>query len=247
MFGLLYMASNAIAYLFSWTKTSYDDYCHKQDAIKNERNEKVKTNTYTDHRGCTRDIVTNGLRYTNKDHSTGDIWLEDVNGKKIRNLSQEKRNIEFEENKRNNPDKRAIKYTVWDHNTTQIKDMNEWFRLEETIYKDVNNGDLYIIRNNIEWQEDLYRYDIFNNYEGNIYRANFYMRVKDGFLVGLNDDEQPKPYKTKYHDYVMPDNEEIERFIQFFNQKQKEGGWKHSKERDSGKEVTNYKSDYYLC
>lgn len=245
MFGLIYMAANAIAYMVSGTKTAIDDHISKNEALRKEQGKKVKTNTYTDHRGMTRDITTNQIRRIYRDHTTGDAWLEDSHGKRIRNLSEEKREVEYKEKINKNIGVRAVSYTTWSIKDTPVRDDNDWFRLTGDIYKDVNNGELYVERNCIEWKENYYP-PSGTNYNGCTYRANFYMKVSDGMLIGLNDTKQPESYKELYK---VPTKEQIDSFIKFFNQKQKEGGWKYSKERDEGIEIykMNSKSNYYLC
>lgn len=244
MFGLFYLATNAISYIVSSTKISVDNHILKNKAIKDEEKKKVKTNTYTDHNGVTRDIATNQVRHIYKDRITGDAWLEDSHRNRIRNLSEEKRKAEYEERKNNNSERKAVLYDSWGVKNSPIRDDMDWFRLTGNVYKDVINGDLYVERNNIQWRENLYP-PSGTNIKGCIYRANFYMKVTDGTLVGLNDSKQPESYKDLYK---VPTEEQIKQFVKFFNQKQREGGWKYSKERDEGVELykMNSKSNLYL-
>ena len=117
------------------------------------------------------------------------------------------------------------------------------FKLTGTIFKDVRTGELYVERERLEWDKETM-------YEREIGRpscsANFYMRVSDGMLVCLSDSEQPRACEKLHRE--VPTKEEVERFIEFFNQKQREGGWKNADLRESGREYFQKKnmSNYYL-
>ena len=227
MFGLLFTAASAIAYGISGAKMKMEDSMLKADAEKKAANGKNRSNTYTDHRGSTRDIKTNQLRFQSFDER-GDVWLSDIHGNRLRNLSKEKRDEAFEEAKRKaDPTTRAVKYDNWTRKNIRKRLNHDMDVLTGDVYRDVRNNDLYFERKYIEWNKDtLYSMQLSDTLKTSRCCAHFYMRVSNGMLVGLSDRKQPDDNK--------PTEEEVQRFIEFFNQKQREGGWDTAYGRENG-------------
>ena len=246
MFGLFYMAANAIAYMVSGTKCAIEDHQSKERAIQKRSEGKNIENLYMDHRGTMRDITTNQIRHVYADKN-GDAWLEDVHGNKLRNLSQEKRNVEFRENVKNNPGRKAVSYTFWNQRNSPVM-IDERNRLTGEVFKDVDNGDLYLKRNFVMWDKETL-YPKLIGYSRPTYRANFYLRINDGMIVGLNDDDkQPENIYKGKELFLTPNEEEVNEFIESFNKKQKEGGWQNSYYRDNNIDLYNMngKDQFYL-
>lgn len=236
MFGLLYFLGAGTAYLVSGVKASYNNAVIKEKAIQEDAAKYVSTHTYMDRRGATRDIFTNALRCTKRDEYD-DVWLTDQYLDPIRNLSSAKRAVDAAILAAKAPKGTiAVKYTYWTHKTSRIK-TSPLNSIEGQIYKDIETGELYIKRI-FHLDENLNEAkQVGNRWDGKSKYCRYYMRLKDGLL------QCPTEEMGQHDESGMLSKEEALKFIKIFNEKQKNGGWKHYAISDKPHTI----KQYYLC
>ena len=211
MFGLFYVFTNLAGMAISETKRAVDNFnCWRQGWDDYDINNKYGEHIYYDVDGKKRDLTSNHIMYTYR--KNGDLFIEDTETFKIRNLSEEKRIKEIEKIKRNNPHIKAVFYKHWDYINSELRDGS--CGIPGTIYKDVNNGELYFERY-ITWRKsDFSKSGIFGDFCG----AYFYMRISDGMLVSVSDNQLKEDKKNN-------EQNNYDDFIAYFNSEQKKGGF----------------------
>ena len=209
MFGLLYAFANLMGITISGTKRMIDNANYKDQGWKDYNNgTDLGKHTYYDAEGKERDLTTNHIMYTYRQN--GDLFIEDTKTFQIRNLSEEKRNEEIRKARNTNPKLKAIFYKNWNHNNSGLKD-GSW-GIAGTVYKDVNNGQLYF-RRFITWRKsDFSKAGI----EGDYCSAYFYIRISDGKIESISDYQVEKDIKNN-------EEKDYSDFILFFNSEQEKG------------------------
>ena len=230
MFGLFYILTNLIGTTVSGIKTSIENGHYKEQGWKDYNNgTDYGKHTYYDAEGKERDLTTNHIMFTYR--KNGDLYIEDTQTFKIRNLSEEKRNEKIKILRETHPYTIATFYKYWDCVNSELRDESN-VGIPGNVYKDINNGQLYFERH-ITWRKnDLSKAGI----QGDYCSAYFYLKISDGKIVSVTD-EQIKKDKE--------DNREAnyDEFINFFNSEQEKGGFVlRNRNR-----YANSKSDYYLA
>ncbi len=219
MFGIVYALTIAITNAVGHTKEYLDDLDGKKRGIqRRERNENPE-NVYFDHKGRIRDIQTNELRDIRREN--GDLVLKDNNRNVLRNLSEEKREAEYQKRKNEAPSgTRAVFYKRWNMSDTPL--IKDSVRITGEVYRDIHNNELYLTRY-IHWNKDNLSEKEDTWYENgmvcsNGYGAEFYINPDTAEIVDVTD----KWIKNNKNINI----DDIHRFIKHFNSEQKKGGWK---------------------
>lgn len=228
MFGILYALLFGGACTVGKIRENIENSQWKDYAIDKRNKEENRENLYRDHRGIYRDLNTGQPRvqYFNK---YGEACLSDIHGNTVRNLSREKINEEWMQRvKGTDGHPKAVFYETWNVKNSKLREDGP---ICGDVYKDVQTGELYFKRV-ISWDRDNYAQGNFVKHNAMIYE--FYMRISDGTLAGTVDEWEEKYEKfEKYRKfYIKPSEHQIIDFILFFNEKQKEGGWKNYCDRD---------------
>lgn len=211
MFGLFYMIYNLIGITISGTKRSIDNIYFKQQGKKRYNNgEDFGAHIYYDAEGKARDLSTNHIMFTYR--KDGDLYIEDTKTSKVRNLSEEKRNEKIQDIKRTNPEIKAVYYTYWNQENSQLSIGTR--KITGKVFKDVNNKQLYFERY-ITWRNDDFSKP---GYRGNFSAAYFYLRISDGKIISISDRQREIDKNNNVKkDYSC--------FIKFFNSEQDLGGF----------------------
>ena len=224
MFGLFYVFTNLIGITISGTKRAFDNIHYKQQGIKDYINgDDFGAHTYYDAEGKERDLTTDHIMYTYRHN--GDLFIKDLSTSHIRNLSEEKRNEKIKEIKKNNPNTIAIFYKYWDYSNSELRYESDI--IIGKVYKDVNNGELYLERY-ITWRNNDYSKP---GIRGDYCSAYFYLKVSDGKIVSISDKQIKEDEKNNK-------NVDYSGFISFFNEEQDKGGFiiRNRNEFSKGKE-----------
>ena len=220
MFGIIYTLANAAALLVSGTHAAMEN----ADAIKRgkERQAQGKNlqGTYYDRKGAERLLSTGQLAHVWADSfdPCDDKWLwVGAPGVKTRNLSEEKRAMEFQETK---------SIGKFQGRTVDVYDKRYWSTyagnrhkvvIQGSYYKDLYTGKMYLCRefklvynpNTNRFREDRGAKD------GEVRtRLKYYMDVNTAMLVRIAD-TQSKDYPADL----------AEKFKTEFNNRQSAGGW----------------------
>lgn len=221
MFGLIYALFTGIAYTISGIKCNADDAWHQKQGKIREAQGKNPHHTYFDRKGVERDLTTSAIRHTVQDWDTEDVWLTDVRGNKLRNLSEEKRIRNLAEAKAKvDPDTIAIKYQTWTDKTTPLKSEKSLDNVGGDVYVNLETGETYFKRRFI-WNDD------YENLDGKIkpgcHIGIFYMDTEDARLVCPAD--EMKSTRENYASDKWASDSQMRSFIRHFNYKQKKGGF----------------------
>lgn len=221
MFGILYAFFWGTICGISNIKNGIEDYQWKKDAINEKSLGNNTANLYRDHKGVYRDLATKKPRILFYNHD-GDACLSDINGNTVKNLSEEKREQEWKKRIISN-NIRAAEYDIWNRRNSK-KETKNGLKITGTIYKDVNTKEFYIKRI-ISWNPKTF----FPSEEGESYCiAEFYMNIENAMLVDVTEksSEISSDMANSNIFKVVPTREDIDNFINFFNDKQKFiGGW----------------------
>ena len=140
MFAIFWMLANGIARGIGAVK----DGVENSQAWNKGYNKKVKGqnnyNIYYDNRGCARDLDSGRRVYIGPYGKHGEVIVEDERGNVLRNITQEKRDIKYEEKKRNTNGDTVCRY-MSEHDVSSRK-----MSVPGERYKDLNNGRLYVER-----------------------------------------------------------------------------------------------------
>jgi len=219
MFGFLYAIGLSIGGVIHGVKSSIENSEFKQRGIERERRGENLTHTYMDRMGREFDVRTGRQCIVTYDVDSNDRIVKDLKtGVVLYNLTQEKKEKQFQKDKLKSPEgTRAIYYGYWDWQNTRLVDPNnKTNRYIGKIYRDINTGALYILRK-ITWDSEDMRFD--SNYYNKNCTAEFYMDIKTAKLIDLTDDEK------EYLNIHKIDLEPYYRFIEYFNKEQDNGGW----------------------
>ena len=240
MFGVLYALLFGGACTIGKIKENIEDSQWKDYAIEKRNKGENRANLYRDHKGIYRDLDTGKPRveYLNK---YGEACLSDIHGNTVRNLTRERKDEEWRQRiKETDGHPKAVFYEFWNKRNSKLRDDGP---ICGNVYKDVETGELYF-RRVIIWNCDDYTRGDFT--KNNAMIAEFYMRVSDGTLAGTVEGwEKAQGGKLKY--YIVPSTEQIIDFMMFFNEKQKEGGWKNYCDRDLITCGLGGQHAFYLC
>ena len=218
MLGALYIFLIIVGLIIAGIKSIYNDGQARQRGIERRNNGKNDANVWLDSTGRYRDLDDGSYRNIQFNGKLDRI-LVDNDGNVLRNLDQEKRLMEAAKQAAEAPEgTKAVFLERWDRKYSQIAKTNDFgVMLDEVrgdIYKDINNGELYILRKFHWFDNDMSPYPAGNANAGKFHDASFYMNIK-GRLVSKSD----KPL------YRHTTEEDCQKFIENFNQKQAEGGW----------------------
>lgn len=239
MFGLLYGLFFGGAYAASKISESIEDSQWKKHAIEEKNAGRNTENLYRDHKGIYRDLFTHQPRvqYVNK---YGEACLSDIHGNTVRNLSEEKKNNEWIQRlKESDEGVKAVFYEYWTKVNSRLREDGP---ICGNVYKDVRTGELYFERT-IIWDPVTFKQSNLLNPQAMV--SKFYMRISDGTLAGRSDDWE-EAYENRYKDtFLKPTEAQAEEFILFFNEKQKNGGWRYYSNDYSGLHIFK-QHDLYL-
>lgn len=219
MFGIIYAGVVAITNVIGHTQEYFDDLDGKKRGIQRRNRGENLENVYFDHRGRLRDIATNELRDIRMQN--GDWVLKDNNRNILRNLSEEKREAEYQKKKQEAPSgTKAIFYKSWNINDTPLK--KSGYRITGDVYRDINTDKLYLLRYICWDRDDLSDKQIVKYENGkswvNTYAAHFYLDTETAEIVDISDKS-----KEQLSDIEL---ENAKKFIKHFNNEQRKGGWK---------------------
>ncbi len=226
MFGIFYALANLIGITVSGTKRAIDNEYYKELGRESYKNGTDSgKHTYYDAEGIERDLYNNHIMFTYREN--GDLFIKDTKTHEIRNLTEEKKIKEIKEIKKNNPQIKAVFYKHWNHSNSGLKDGT--FGISGTVYKDVNNGQLYFERY-ITWRRsDFSKRGTY----GDICAAYFYLRISDGKIECIADRQIEEDKKFNR-------NEDYNDFISFFNSEQDKGGFIVRNRNEYAKGKNNY-------
>lgn len=222
MFGLFYALGMAIAGTVSGIKCSAQNAnCFAEGVEKYKRGENP-TETYHDRKGILRDLHTGQFAGTTENYNSldKDVWLYvGSTSNRTRNLSEEKRQKEFELGRQGD----------WHGRTVDLYDDRFWSLqtgkaaktdIVGAFYKDLINEKIYVCRVFSIAYKPLPNDDM--EYSKS---CKFYMDISNGELVRKADTqiEHDKNY-PQYKNWYMSD-EEANEFMRDFNEQQKNGGW----------------------
>ena len=241
MFGLIWGAIVGIGAAISGGKTAIENNESLYESINRDKKEvengHVPHKTYYKYTfsGKMKEVrYDNGHQVFTHHDSSGDVIQEDMVTGERWNISESERNLKFEKEKRDeyNAGKKAIQYKnyykyVYKKHPT-MPGLDKTVDLG-TVYKDVNTGELYVKRRlNIFSKSPTNRdkrldfLDFMPSINNCIQVLSFYMNL-NGMLVGLSDTEI-NHMKSNIYNVAYPTSEEINEYIKFFNQAQKNGG-----------------------
>ena len=225
MVGILYLLFIVIALIVGGTKAASENW----EGIKRgkERQEQGKNlqGTYYDRLGAERLLSTGQLAHVWEDNfdPCDDKWLwVGSPGVKTRNLSEEKRAMEFQETKR---------IGEFQGRTVDVYDKRYWSTyagnrgkvvIQGSFYKDLQTDKIYVCREfNLLYDPKT---DSFRKYIKTVYgidgetnvKLRYYMDVNNGMLVRIADTQNKQRYYSE---------ELAEKFKTQFNIKQAAGGW----------------------
>lgn len=203
------------------------------------------TNTYFDWRGIRRDLDTHEIRFVDPklNESYGqDQCIRDVYGNVVRNLSEERRQEQFNEAKRKG-DRTVVLYDNTGIVIKTSKSQNIKDYCEGPQFKDLENGSMYVAR--CFKLKNLKRGD-----SEDVGYVKFYMNF-DGLLVREADSVAHK----RKQGVNVPSPEEVNVFIRNFNEKQISGnGWNNCKDKMYHKDsfgnldhLDSYEVGQYFC
>lgn len=230
MFGVFYILANLVGITVSGTKRWIDNSVYKNEGWERYHNgTDLGKHTYYDAEGKERDLTSNHIMFTYRQN--GDLYIEDTKTFKRRNLSEEKRNREFEEVKKNNPEIKAVFYKNWGFSDSEIRDGS--LGVPGKVFRDVNNRQLYFERY-ITWRKSDYS-------KAGIYGDNcsayFYIRISDGMIESVADTQVDIDKKNNRE-------EDYSGFISFFNSEQEKGGFIVRNRNEYAKDKTNFYLGY---
>ena len=230
MFGLFYMLVNLVGITVSGTKQALDNAYYKEQGWERFNNgTDLGKHTYYDAQGRERDLTTNHIMSTYREG--GDLYIKDLKTWKIRNLSEEERVRKIKEIKEKNPEIKAAFYKYWSYECSGLKDQ-VGVGIPGTVYKDVDNGQLYLERY-ITWRKsDFSKAGV----RGDYCSAYFYLKVSDGKIVSISD-------KQRENDKDSCKEDDYNEFINFFNSEQDKGGFVVRNRNQYAKG----KDDFYLA
>ena len=211
MFGLFYALVLLLAFIISGTRNLIEDSYQVRKAKEEKRKGRNKYNLYTDRLGATRDLDTGQLRtidYIGCESQGKDQYLRDIYGNPIRNLSMERREARVMEAKKD--PRRSVSYWKEGPSKHKIGCDGQPFCTGRQ-YRDLKSGDIYVCRL-LSFPRKLFP-------EGGY--GMYYMDIKSGLLV-RETDCQKLDRNNGVYDYNEEDNLA---FIDYFNEKQKKGGY----------------------
>lgn len=269
MFGFLWGTITVIHAAIFGVKQTKENTENLQDAIRRDKNEiennHVPHKTYYKYGfdGTRREVRYDNGHPVNTFHENGDvIQIDTVSGEKW-NISESERQLKFEANKKDSlyKDKKAIIYQrnyefIYKKDIrSEYVDFSKKIKLG-TVYKDTESGNLYLIRRfNVYSKVPYPEYkntkclDFNINDKKSCQVLSFYMDL-NGMLVCLSDDQLDRMNSddSKKYNITYPSEEEIDRFIEYFNNEQKNGGIRFvNKNIKIDKESFNYWYDYFCC
>lgn len=211
MFGIFYAVVMFFATIISGTKCTIEEHQQIAKAKEKKKEGNNKYNLYTDRKGATRDLDTGELRIVDCitcEKEGQDQHLRDIYGNPIRNLSMERRIERINEATK---DKRRT-VSVWKRAIIKNelgKNGNSFCSGEQ--YRDLATGDIYVCR--------MIKFPFCINKNGGY--GVFYMDINTGLLVREADCQR---YEREQGIYKF--SEELnKKFIKYFNDMQKEGGY----------------------
>lgn len=212
MFGIFYAAATAIGLAISGTKSAYEEWRCVEKGKDKRYQGKNRTNTYTDRHGHLRDIDTKEsvrIDYRGVESEGKDQYLRNKYGDPIRNLSQERRLERYGEAKKDPNYKRTV--VEWKHGVDDSRTRVKGNPLYSgPTYFDLSGNGEYVVRT-FSFPDDF----------GEEGFGSYYMSVDTGMLVRETDGQIFDRHKHEYK--ISPKTNT--RFIQYFNKRQKEGGY----------------------
>lgn len=151
MFGLLYLTANFVGATISGTIAASENLIAINQAKQRQKEGNNPLGIYIDRLGVTRDLKTNELVNGSHCKITGDLWIK--RGNNIINISKQWRDEFYQYSKQHRvpeitvvndievkpnltPNSMKFNYLSWD----------DKYYCEGQWYKDLNNGELYVIR-----------------------------------------------------------------------------------------------------
>lgn len=258
MFGFIYLLGTAIGSVVSGTKGFISNCKARQEGeIRYLQGNNIER-TYYDRKGIQRDLDTDKIASVRSDvfDMCDDeyLWL-DGPGVKTRNISAEKRELDFLKGKKGN----------WYGRTADLYDARSWTKygsnkykvqIKGSFYHDLRSNDIYVCREfELIFNKNKNKFVLYNGqsrYDDKfncLYRTcKFYMNIETGLLVRKADTqlESEKKFKSNYD---LTDDE-AKSFINSFNKSQKSGGWYKSDDRIGVDKTLKKQQDFYcndLC
>lgn len=228
MFGLFYALGTAVAGAVSGTKCLIQNANGIAEGIEKYKRGENPTETYHDRKGFLRDLHTGEFAGVTTNYKTldNDEWLYVGSvTNRTRNLSEEKRQKEFELGKQGS----------WLGRTVDLYDERYWSiqmgKSDKTdivgaFYKDLLTGDMYVCRGFTIGSKLVPGYDLEISKS-----CKFYMNIKNGELVRKSDTQIEEEKECPQFARFQMTDEEANEFIKNFNEQQRNGGWVKSRER----------------
>lgn len=224
MFGIIYVTIAIIIAIIAAIKKLYWDGEGREIGLQRRGNGENDSNTWYDSNGIRRDLDTGEYRRV-EFNGRLDRLLVDKDGNVLRNLDQEKRLDEAAKEAAKAPaGTKAVYLESWDRKYSKITRKKPNGRIIDfvkgRVYKDIKTGEPYLLRD-FNWHSScmdhnwtIQHLDPF----GRFCSGKYYMNLK-GKLVCLADEHK------FYGDTTM---EDCLKFMDYFNQKQDEGGWEQN-------------------
>lgn len=221
MFGIALSVATLIAGICSGLKKNHENELAHKRGLERRANGTDITNTYFDCDGIRRDLDSHAPRIVDLQivESRGeDQCIRDVNDNIIRNLSEERRMKKFNEARRKGGRTVVLYKTIGNCPTNENQGGDGYCYGPQ--FKDLTNGEIYVARR-FEVRPLKKGCDVDFGY------VTFYMRL-DGIIVREADSVTQKRNRGK----DVPSVEEVKKFIDIFNYKQKNGnGWNDCKNK----------------
>ena len=225
MFGILYVLFMIVALTIGGIKAASENWEGIKRGKERQAQGKNLQGTYYDRLGAERLLSTGQLAHVWEDSfdPCDDKWLwVGAPGVKTRNLSEEKRAMEFQETKR---------IGKFQGRTVDVYDKRYWSTyagnrgkvvIQGSFYKDLQTDKIYVCREfNLLYNPKT---DSFRKYIKTVYgidgetnvKLMYYMDINNGMLVRIADTQNKQRYYSE---------ELAEKFKTQFNIKQAAGGW----------------------
>lgn len=232
MFGILYTLGLLGVATVDGIKGAFENAEKLQKGYDEQQKGNNIAGVYFDRRGAMRDLKTGKIASISIDYGDpcDDKWLfVGEAGIKTKNISEEKRRIEFLEGKNGD----------WLGRTTDIYDSRHWSHFTKnrdkvviigSYYADLRTDDIYVCRS------------LPIKTSSNTQYCKFYMDILTGYLVRKSDTQYE--YEKKNPNSAISENV-ANAFMETFNKAQKNGGWYHGDPNRFGNAELLRKQDFY--
>lgn len=212
MFGIIYTALMSLGFIGHQVKNAVKEQKNINKGIEKRRNGENFANVYTDYRGGLRSLET-GKRVRidqlyDVEAEGKDCYMRDIYGNPIRNLSEEIRQRNYIEAKKD-PRRTVAKWKTGITESMARMEGNVYYAGET--YKDLKSGNIYVCRN-FPLPKEITTKHLY---------CNCYMSIDTGLLVRETDSQRYDRERGLYN--VSEDI--VNKFIEYFNMKQKDKGY----------------------